>query len=118
MRVVCQLAQAARGGGGQTGSGGTTTTAVRFVLAGKGGGVSPSVLAGGIWEALITTAAGLMIGIPAYLGYRYLQTRVDHLVVEMEEESLALAELLEERSTPTPPAAGSAAGSTAGSTAG
>jgi biopolymer transport protein ExbB len=63
----------------------------------RGGAVNPGVLAGGIWEALITTAGGLMIGIPAYIAYRYLQARVDHVVVEIEEESLEMADLLAER---------------------
>ena len=62
--------------------------------AGLGGAVNPGDLAGGIWEALITTAAGLTIAIPAYLGYRYLQGRVSTLVVEMEEDSLEVADLI------------------------
>ena len=58
------------------------------------GAVNPSALAGGIWEALITTAAGLVVAIPAYMGYRYLQSRVSNLVVEMEEDSLDIARLI------------------------
>ncbi|MDP6942972.1 MAG: MotA/TolQ/ExbB proton channel family protein, partial [Myxococcota bacterium] len=50
-----------------------------------------------IWEALITTAAGLTVAIPAYLGYRYLQGRVSSLVVEMEEDSLEVADLIAAR---------------------
>ena len=60
----------------------------------KGSGVNPGDLAGGIWEALITTAAGLVVAIPTYLAYRYLQGRVDGLVVEMEEDSMELAVLI------------------------
>ena len=56
--------------------------------------VNPSALAGGIWEALITTAAGLIVAIPAYIGYRYLQSRVSQLVVDMEEDSLDIAKLI------------------------
>ncbi len=52
----------------------------------------PRVLASGIWEALITTAAGLVVAIPAYVGYRYLLGRVDRLVLEMEEISLQAAD--------------------------
>ena len=48
------------------------------------------VLAGGIWEALLTTGAGLTVAIPSYLGYRYLLSRVDRLSTEMEEEGVAL----------------------------
>lgn len=57
----------------------------------------PSVLAGGISEALITTAAGLSVAIPALIGYRYLRGRVDALVVEMEKEALSLVEALHRR---------------------
>ena len=54
----------------------------------------PSTLAGGISEALITTAAGLCVAIPALIGYRYLRSRIDGLVVEMEKEAIALIEAL------------------------
>ena len=54
----------------------------------------PSVLAGGISEALITTAAGLCVAIPSLIGYRYLRGRVDALVVQMEKEAIALVEAL------------------------
>ena len=43
---------------------------------------NPTVLAGGIAEALITTAAGLTVAIPALIGYRYYRNRVESLVVE------------------------------------
>lgn len=56
----------------------------------------PRILATGIWEALVTTAAGLMIAIPAYIGYRYLMSRVDRLVLEMEESAHNLADILTE----------------------
>jgi len=54
----------------------------------------PGVLAGGISEALITTAAGLCVAIPSLIGYRYLRGRIDALVVEMEREALTLVEAL------------------------
>jgi len=53
---------------------------------------NPSVLAGGISEALITTAAGLTVAIPALIGYRYLRSRIDSLVVRMEKESIKLVD--------------------------
>jgi len=65
-------------------------------LAQQGGGVNAGALAAGIWEALITTAAGLVVAIPAYLGYRYLQGRVTGLVVEMEEDSLEISGIIAE----------------------
>ena len=55
---------------------------------------NPQALAGGIAEALITTAAGLTVAIPALLGYRYFRGRVDMLVVGMEKEALKLVEAL------------------------
>lgn len=55
----------------------------------------PRVLAGGIGEALITTAAGLVVAIPALVAYRYLRGRVDRLVIEMEKEALKLVQALD-----------------------
>ena len=55
---------------------------------------NPAVLADGISQALITTAAGLSVAIPALIGYRYLRGRVDALVVEMEKEALQFIEAL------------------------
>ena len=48
------------------------------------GVVNPQLLASGIWEALLTTAFGLIIGIPAYFFYNYLVNRVAHFVFETE----------------------------------
>lgn len=58
------------------------------------GNVNATVLAGGIWEALITTAAGLIVGIPALLAYNYLVTKVLRMVFELELGSTNLLELL------------------------
>ena len=58
---------------------------------------NPTVLAGGISEALITTAAGLTVAIPALIGYRYYRSRVDTLVVDMEKEAIKLVEALHRR---------------------
>ncbi len=54
----------------------------------------PGVLAGGISEALITTAAGLSVAIPALMFYRFFRGRVDELVVHMEQEALKLVEVM------------------------
>ena len=54
----------------------------------------PAVLAGGISEALITTAAGLTVAIPTFVAYKYLLSRADTLVIEMEEYSTELVEML------------------------
>lgn len=53
-----------------------------------GGQVQTQALAGGIWQALITTAAGLAVAIPVYLAYRYVLSRIDQYAVEMEEYAL------------------------------
>ncbi len=56
---------------------------------------NPEVLAGGISEALVTTAAGICVAIPALIFYRYFQSRVDYLVLKMEEDALRLVEGIE-----------------------
>ncbi len=58
---------------------------------------NPTVLAGGIAEALITTGAGLTVAIPALIGYRYFRSHVDSLVVNMEKEAIKLVEALHRR---------------------
>ena len=54
---------------------------------------NPAVLAGGISEALITTAAGLAVAIPALITYRYFRGKVDGLVVKIEKESMRFIEV-------------------------
>ena len=54
----------------------------------------PGILAGGISEALITTAAGLTVAIPSLIFHRFFERRVDELVLNMEEESLKLIEMI------------------------
>ncbi|MGQ0383344.1 MAG: MotA/TolQ/ExbB proton channel family protein [Gammaproteobacteria bacterium] len=56
----------------------------------------PQVLSGGIGQALITTAAGLIVAIPALIGYRYLRGLVDFLVVEMEKEAIRLVHAMDQ----------------------
>lgn len=56
----------------------------------------PAALGGGIAEALITTAAGLSVAIPALLAYKYLRGRVEGLVVQMEKESIKLVQAMEQ----------------------
>ncbi len=63
----------------------------------RGGVVDASVLAGGIWEALITTAAGLSVGIPALMGYNYIAGKVEKHVFEMQENSTDLVDLMLEK---------------------
>jgi biopolymer transport protein ExbB len=62
----------------------------------------PSAMAGGIAEALITTAAGLIIAVPAVMAYRYLRGRVDSLVIQMEKESLKLVQAIDRTAATRP----------------
>ncbi|MGD8484285.1 MAG: MotA/TolQ/ExbB proton channel family protein [Thioalkalispiraceae bacterium] len=55
---------------------------------------NPSVLAGGISEALITTAAGLSVAIPSLIFYRFFRGKVDELVLEMEDEALKIVDVM------------------------
>ena len=60
------------------------------------GNVNPSVLAGGIWEALITTATGLLVGIIAVFFYNFLINRINRLVNDMERSATDFIDLLQE----------------------
>jgi biopolymer transport protein ExbB len=60
------------------------------------GSVSPKLLADGIYTAMITTVAGLIVGIIAYLGYNYLVVRVSKIVNKMEYTSIDFIDLLQE----------------------
>lgn len=54
----------------------------------------PSIVAGGIAQALITTAAGLVVAIPSLIFYRYLRGRANDLLLDMEQEAIKLIEFL------------------------
>jgi biopolymer transport protein ExbB len=72
---------------------GTVSGMIRAFTAITAQGVgNPTVLAGGIAEALVTTAAGLTVAIPSLIAYRYLRGRVDGLVVLIEKEAMAFIE--------------------------
>lgn len=83
-----------------TGFLGTVTGMIRAFMRIQelGGNVNATVLAGGIWEALITTAAGLFVGILTLLAYNYLVSRVQRFVFQLEVSSSNLLELLTSRS--------------------
>ena len=53
------------------------------------------VLAGGIWEALVSTGAGLTVAIPCYLAYRFLLGRVDLLSLQLEETTIDIIDALD-----------------------
>jgi biopolymer transport protein ExbB len=63
------------------------------------GNVNPSALAGGIWEALITTAAGLMVGLIAFGFYNFLLGKINRSIFELENASADFMDLLQ---TPSP----------------
>ena len=58
--------------------------------------ISPGDLAGGIWEALLTTVAGLVVAIPTFVAYNYLVNRVNNLILEMEKGATELVNFLTE----------------------
>lgn len=59
--------------------------------------VNPGDLAGGIWESLLATLAGLSVAIPTYVVYNYLVSQVDGLVYDMERSATDLVNLLSSR---------------------
>ncbi len=59
------------------------------------GNVNPSALAGGIWEALITTAAGLIVGLIAFGFYNFLLGRINRSIFELENASADFLDLLQ-----------------------
>jgi biopolymer transport protein ExbB len=62
------------------------------------GSANPADLAGGIWEALITTAFGLIVGIPALALYNYFVSKINKMVVDMERISNDLIDMLDDTS--------------------
>ncbi len=59
--------------------------------------VNPGDLAGGIWEALLTTVFGLCVAIPTFVAYNYLVSRVDGFVLDMERSATDLLNILGEK---------------------
>lgn len=60
-----------------------------------GGGFDISLLASGMYTAMVTTVAGLIVGIPSYFGYNYLVQRVDKVVFQMEANTIAFMDMLQ-----------------------
>lgn len=74
---------------------GTVVGMIKVFAAITAAGVgNPSVLAGGISEALITTAAGLSVAIPSLIAHRYLTGKVDELAIAMEEQAVKMVEVM------------------------
>ncbi len=73
-------------------------------MSAAGGTVDMSLLAGGMYVAMVTTVAGLIVGIPAFFGYNYLVARIEKLVFRMEANSIAFLDILSQPA-PTKPEA-------------
>ncbi|MFZ6017816.1 MAG: MotA/TolQ/ExbB proton channel family protein [Nitrospirota bacterium] len=70
---------------------GTVTGMIKaFMVIANSTSVNPSMLAGGIWEALITTAAGLLVAIPIHIGHHYLEKQADDIAFMLKEITLSL----------------------------
>lgn len=79
---------------------GTVTGIIKsFNAISVGGMGDPRLLSTGISEALVCTAAGLCVAIPALIGYRLLRGRVDRLVVQMEKDATRFADALDVKSS-------------------
>lgn len=77
---------------------GTVTGMIKaFITIEKlGGNVNATVLAGGIWEAMITTAAGLIVAIPAFVAYDYLMSIVDRHAAAAESAAQSVIDTMVE----------------------
>ena len=78
---------------------GTVTGMVRafFEMANAGNNIDITLLSGGIYEAMVTTVGGLVVGIIAMFAYNYLVTLIDGVVSKMEGKTMAFLDLLEEK---------------------
>lgn len=67
-----------------------------YNLASAGSSANIDVLAGGIYEALVTTVAGLIVGIVAMFGYNYLVSRINGVMAKLENKTMEFMDLLNE----------------------
>ncbi|MHB8919604.1 MAG: MotA/TolQ/ExbB proton channel family protein [Halothiobacillus sp.] len=65
-----------------------------ITASGGAAGINPELLAGGISKALVTTAGGIMVAVPAYVFHRYFRGLVDERIIDMERESIRLVDLI------------------------
>lgn len=79
---------------------GTVTGMIKafYNMSKAGNNIDPGVLSGGIYEAMLTTAAGLIVGIIAYIGYNLLISMIDKVVYTLEARSVEFLDLLQEPS--------------------
>lgn len=85
-------------GGPMIGFLGTVTGMIRafYDMARAGSGVDIALLSSGIYEALVTTVGGLIVGILALFAYNYLSSQVDAVITKSEQEALEFMDLLNE----------------------
>jgi biopolymer transport protein ExbB len=67
-----------------------------FNMSSAGNNIDISLLSGGIYTAMVTTVAGLIVGVMAYFGYNYLVSRVDRVIFKMEASTIEFMDLLNE----------------------
>ena len=86
------------GGAPMIGFLGTVAGMIRafFNMANAGNNIDITLLSGGIYEAMITTVGGLIVGILAYFGYNYLTSRISDVVFNMENATIAFMDVLNE----------------------
>ena len=84
------------GGAPMIGFLGTVTGMVKafFNMANAGSNVDISLLSGGIYEAMITTVGGLIVGILAYFGYNFLTAKISNVIIKMENATVSLMDFL------------------------
>ncbi len=94
MSVMATIA----GGAPMIGFLGTVTGMIRafYEMANAGNNIDITLLSGGIYEAMITTVGGLVVGIIAMFAYNYLVTQIDKVVSNMETKTIAFMDLLNE----------------------
>ena len=79
---------------------GTVTGMIKafFNIANAGNNIDISLLSGGIYEAMITTVGGLIVGLIAYFAYNFLTAKVSNVVFKMENATIDFMSLLSETS--------------------
>lgn len=69
-----------------------------YNMSAAGNNIDITLLSGGIYTAMVTTVAGLIVGILAYFGYNYLTARISDLVYKMQNNTIEFMDLLHEPS--------------------
>jgi len=79
---------------------GTVTGMIKafYNMSKAGNNIDPALLSGGIYEAMVTTAAGLIVGIMAYIGYNILVAMIEKVIHNLETRSIEFIDLLQEPS--------------------